>query len=164
MKLDSLRALYVHELNDLHDAEGQLAKALPQMAKAATSDDVRKAFERHLEHTQEHVRRLEGAFSLLKEKHTKTPCKAMNGIIEEAKEMIKAEGDPTIKDAGLISVAQRVEHYMMAGYGCARAYAKVLDEDDSAELLQKTLDDQRTMDERLTKIAKRLIHEEPAHV
>jgi ferritin-like metal-binding protein YciE len=164
MQLDSLRMLYAHELNDLHDAETQLIQALPKMAEAASSEDLRRLFQRHLEHTLEQVRRLEGAFSMLKEKPVKSACKAMKGILEEAKEMIKAEGDPAVKDAGLVSAAQRIEHYKMAGYGCARTYAKVLDQDDAADLLQKTLDEQREVDEKLTKLAKKFIHREPAHV
>jgi len=164
MKLDSLKTLYIHELNDLHDAESQLLKALPKMAKAASSEDLRLAFERHLEQTQEHVRRLETAFSRLKEKPTRVPCKAMKGLLEEAEEMINADGDPVIKDAGLISAAQRVEHYEMAGYGCARTYAEMLDEEDSAELLQKTLGDERATDESLTELAERLLHAEPVSV
>jgi len=164
MKLDSLRTLYLHELNDLHDAESQLLKALPRMAKAASSEDLRLAFEKHLDQTQEHVERLDRAFSLIKEKPSRTPCKAMKGILEETEEMINADGDPAIKDAGLISAAQRVEHYEMAGYGCARTYAEMLGEQDSADLLQKTLDDERATDESLTELAERVIHAEPAHV
>jgi len=160
MRLDSLKALYVHELNDLHDAESQLIKMLPKMAKAASSEDLRLAFERHSDQTQEHLRRLDRAFSLVKEKPQRMTCKAMKGILEEAEEMIQAEGDATIKDAGLISAAQRVEHYEMAAYGCARTYAEMLSEDDSAELLQKTLDDERATDESLTELAGRLIHAE----
>jgi ferritin-like metal-binding protein YciE len=150
-------------LNDLHDAESQLIKVLPRMAAAASSQDLRLAFERHLGQTQEHVRRLEGAFAFLKEKFTKTTCKAMKGILEEAEEMIQAVGDPAIKDAGLISAAQRVEHYAMAGYGCARTYAELLGEEDSVELLQQPLDDAGASDEGLTRIAKRLIRGEPVH-
>ena len=165
MRLDSLKALYVHELNDLHDAESQLIKVLPRMAKAASSEDLRLAFERHSDQTQEHVQRLERAFSLLDEKPQRMACKAMKGVLEEAEEMIQAVGHPAIKDAGLISAAQRVEHYEMAGCGCARTYAEMLGEEASAELLQKTLDDERATDESLTELAERLIHaEEPAHV
>lgn len=164
MKLDSLRTLFVHELNDLHDAECQLVKVLPKLAEAASSEDLRLAFERHLEQTGEHVLRLEAVFSFLKERPTKTACKAMKGILAEAEEMIRANGDPAIKDAGLISAAQRAEHYEMAGYGCARTYAELLGEEDSAELLQKTLNDERATDEGLTGLAaERLFHPEPVH-
>jgi len=161
MKFDSLKSLYIHELNDLYDAEHQLLRVLPKMAKAASSEDLRLVFERHLDQTQEHLVRLESAFSLLKEKPTRTTCKAMKGILEEAEEMIHADGDPAIKDAGLISSAQRIEHYEMAGYGCARTYAEMLDEEGSSDLLQQTLNDERATDEGLTELAERLIHAKP---
>jgi len=162
MKLDSLRELYVHELNDLHSAENQLIKALPKMATAASSKDLRLAFEQHLEQTQEHVERLETALSKLHEKPSQMTCKAMKGLIEEGEEMIKGKGDPAVKDAGLIGAAQRVEHYEMAAYGCARTYAEMLGEKDSAELLQTTLDEERATDESLTELAKSLINVEAA--
>jgi len=164
MNLTSLRALYVHELNDLHDAESQLLKALPKMAKAASSEDLRLAFERHLEQTQGHIRRLERALVSLKEKPTRVPCRAMRGLLEEGEEMIQADGDPAIKDAGLISAAQRVEHYEMAAYGCARTYAEMLGERDSAQLLQMTLDEERSTDQSLSELAVRLIPAEPVSV
>jgi ferritin-like metal-binding protein YciE len=164
MKLDSLKALYIHELNDLHDAEKQLVKVLPKLAKAASSEDLRLAFNRHSDQTKKHVERLDRVFSSLKEKPKRVTCKAMKGIVEEVEEMILAEGDPAIKDAGLISAAQRGEHYEMAGYGCARTYAEWLGEKDSAELLQKTLNDERATDESLTDLAERLIHTKPVHV
>lgn len=161
MKLDTLKTLYIYELNDLHDAESQLLKALPKMAKAASSSDLRLAFEKHLDQTHEHVRRLDRAFSVLKEKPTRVPCKAMKGLLEEGEEMIRADGDPAVKDAGLISAAQRVKHYEMAGYGCARTYAEMLGEGDSAHLLQTTLDEERSTDKSLTKLAERLVHAKP---
>jgi len=163
MKLDSLRMLFIHELNDLLDAENQLIKALPKMATAAASEDLRLAFEKHLDQTQEHVRRLESIFYMLNTKPARVTCKAMKGILEECEDMINAEGDPAVKDVGLISAVQRVEHYEMAGYGCARTYAEMLGEEGSAELLQKTLDDERATDESLTELAERLIHTEPVH-
>lgn len=164
MKLDSVRALYIHELNDLHDAEKQLIKVLPKLAKAASSEDLRLAFERHSDQTQKHLERLEGVFRSLDEKPKQVTCKAMKGIIEEMEEMILAEGDPKIKDAGLISAAQRGEHYEMAGYGCARTYAEWLGETKSAGSLQETLNDERAADESFTDLAERLIHAEPVPV
>jgi ferritin-like metal-binding protein YciE len=164
MKLDSLKTLFIHELNDLYDAERQLITVLPKLARAASCEDLRLAFERHSDQTKKHMERLERVFALIEEKPGRVTCKAMKGIVEEAEEMIQAEGDPTIKDAGLISAAQRGEHYEMAGYGCARTYAEWLGEDDSAVLLQKTLDDERATDESLTDLAKRLIHMQPAQV
>jgi len=163
MRLDSLNALYLHELNDLHDAESQLIKTLPKLAKAASSKDLRLAFEKHLGQTQEHLQRLDRAFSLLQEKPKPMTCKAMKGLLEEGDEMIQAVGDPALKDAGLISVVQRVEHYEMAGYGCARAYAEALGEEGAAELLQKTLDEVRSTDASFTELAENLIPTEPVH-
>jgi len=157
MKLDSLKNLYLHELNDLHDAESQLVIALPKMAKAASSEDLRLAFERHFDQTQEHVRRLDRAFSLLMEQPTRTVCRAMTGLLEEVEEMMNSDGDPVVKDAGLISAAQRTEHYEMAGYGCARSYAETLGEGRAAALLQKTLDEERSTDKSLTKLAEGLM-------
>lgn len=162
MKLDSLKELYVHELNDLHSAENQLLKALPKMAKAVSSDDLRLAFEKHLEQTEEHVQRLERAFSSINEKPKQVVCKGMKGLLEEGEEMIRKDGDPAVKDAGLIAAAQRVEHYEMAGYGCARTYAKMLGEKDSAELLQRTLDEERITDETLTELAVGVVNVEAA--
>lgn len=162
MKLDSLKELYVHELNDLHSAENQLLKTLPKMAKAASSDDLRLAFEKHLEQTEEHVQRLESVFASIDEKPKATVCKGMKGLLEEGEEMIKEKGDPAVKDAGLIAAAQRVEHYEMAGYGCARTYAEILGETESAELLQLTLDEERMTDELLTDLAEGLVNVEAA--
>lgn len=164
MKLDSLRALYLHELNDLHDAEKQLIKVLPKLAKAASSEDLGRTFERQSDLAEKHVERLERALGSLEEKPKRVTCKAMKGIIEEMEEMILAKGDPTIKDAGLISAAQRGAHYEIAGYGCARTYAEWLGEAESADLLQETLNDERAADESLTDLAERLMHRKPVHV
>lgn len=162
MKLDSLRTLYIHELDDLHDAESQLVEALPRLATAASSEELRLAIEVHMDQTQEHVLRLERAFAMLKDKPTRTTCKAMKGLLEQADEMIQAEGDPAIKDAGLISAVQRIEHYEMAGYGCAREYAETLREGTAAAMLQKTLDEERSTDLSLTELAGLFIHAEHA--
>lgn len=157
MQLDSLRALWRVELNGLYDAESQLAQALPDLAKAACSEDLRLTFERHLDQTREHLQRLTGIGTLTKRKLARMTCKAMAGILEEAEDLIQAHGDPAIKDAALISVAQRIEHYEMARYGCARTYAEMLGEDECADLLQETLNDERATDECLTDLAERLI-------
>jgi len=162
MKLDSLKELYVHELSDLHSAEKQILKALPNMAKAASSEDLRQAFEKHLDQTEVHLQRLESAFSFINEKPKQIVCKGMKGLLEEGEEMIKENGDAAVKDAGLIAAAQRVEHYEMAGYGCARTYAEMLGEMDSAKLLQKTLDEERTTDENLTELAVGVVNVEAA--
>lgn len=162
MKLDTLKQLLVHELSDLYSAETQLVKALPKMAKAADSDKLRDAFQQHLEQTKEHVERLDKVFAEIGEKPKMIKCKGMAGLIEEGEEMIAESGDPAVKDAGLIAAAQRVEHYEIAGYGCARTYAEMLGEDKSVKLLQTTLDEERTTDENLTDLAQRLINVEAA--
>lgn len=161
MTLDSLKTLLLLELRDLYDAERRLVKALPKMANAASSEDLRLAFVNQLNQTQDHLRRVEGALALLQQHPGRMKCKAMEGILEEAEDMIQADGDPAIKDAGLISAAQRVGHYEMARYGCARTYAEMLDETDSAELLQQALNDVRATDESLTELAVRLIRPLP---
>jgi ferritin-like metal-binding protein YciE len=124
MKLESLRDLLVEQLQDLHDAENRITKALPKMAKAATSPELKAAFEKHLRETKGHVTRLEQAFETLGEKAKKKTCQAVKGLIEEGEETIKEDAEPEVKDAALIAAAQRVEHYEMAGYGTVCTYAK----------------------------------------
>lgn len=162
MKLDSLKKLYCRELGDLYDAENQLAKALPKMAEAASSPDLRRSFQKHLDQKRDQLKRLDKAFFSIEEKPGRVACRGMKGLIEEGEEMIKVDADPAVKDAGLIAAAQRVEHYQMAGYGCARTYAEMLGEKDSAKLLQKTLDEARTEDQGLTDLAKRVINSQVA--
>jgi len=158
MELDTLKKLYVDELKDLYSAEGQLIKALPKMAKAATDPKLKKAFEHHLDQTNGHIERLEQIFTALSEKPTGKVCKAMKGLVEEGAEMIAEDASPEVKDAGLISSAQRVEHYEMAGYGCVRTYAQELGETKAVGLLQKTLDEEAQTDEALTKLAVTVIN------
>src|SRR5437763_2911388 len=117
MELDTLKELYVNELRDLYNAEGQLIKALPKMAKAASSDELREAFEKHLEQTEAHVQRLEQVFEEIGEKAKGKTCQAMKGLIEEGSEILKADGEDSVIDAGIIVAAQKVEHYEIAGYG-----------------------------------------------
>ena len=162
MKLDTMKKLLVKELADLYDAEQQLVKALPKMVKAADHAELQEAFEQHLEQTKEHVDRLERVFSLISEKPKRITCKGMRGLLEEGEEMIKEDAEPAVRDAGLIAAAQRVEHYEIAGYGCARTYAQMLGEDQSAEILQSTLDEERETDESLTALAERVINVEAA--
>jgi ferritin-like metal-binding protein YciE len=141
------------QLGDLYDAEKQLLTALPKMAGAASSDELREAFETHLKETRGHVERLERVFSDLGMPTPTEQCKAMRGLIAEGDEVVNATGDPAAKDAALIAAAQRVEHYEMAGYGTVRTLAKVLDHGDAASLLDDTLDEESKADELLTKIA-----------
>jgi ferritin-like metal-binding protein YciE len=153
VELASLQELYIDELKDLYSAENQILKALPKMAKAAASEDLRSAFEEHLEQTKTHVERLEQIFDKLETSPKGKKCKAMEGLIEEGKELMKEDSEPEVLDAGLISAAQKVEHYEMAGYGCVRTYARLLEDEDAAELLQQTLDEEGETDKKLTELA-----------
>jgi ferritin-like metal-binding protein YciE len=157
MKENVLKELYIDELRDIYSAENQLTKALPKMAKAATSDELRTGFEEHLEQTKGHVERIERIFKVLGEKPTGKKCKGMEGLVEEGNEMIKEdklEGDAL--DAGLISAAQRVEHYEIAAYGCVRTYANLLGQDDAAKLLEQTLKEEKETDQKLTQLAEKI--------
>jgi ferritin-like metal-binding protein YciE len=156
MQENQLKELYVEELKDLYSAENQLVKAIPKMAKAATSEDLRAGFEEHLEQTKEHVARLERIFKALGESPKGKTCKGMQGLISEGSEMIEEDPEPEMLDAGLISAAQRVEHYEMAGYGCVATYAELLGENEAAQLLRTTLEEERETDEKLTELSKEI--------
>jgi ferritin-like metal-binding protein YciE len=153
METNRLKHLYVQELKDLYSAENQLVKALPKMAKAATSEDLRAGFEEHLKQTKEHVARLEKIFRALGESPKGKKCKGMEGLIKEGSEMIEEDPAPEELDAGLISAAQRVEHYEIAGYGCVSTYAKLIGEDQAVSLLRQTLEEEKETDEKLTQLA-----------
>ena len=159
MNLDTLKELYVNELRDLYNAEGQLVKALPKMAKAASSDELKEAFEKHLEQTKGHVERLEEVFEELGEKTKGKTCQAMKGLIEEGSEVLKADGEDSVLDAAIIVAAQKVEHYEIAGYGSVRTFAQLLGQDKSAELLQQTLDEESETNELSEQAGRR--HREP---
>lgn len=158
MELDTLRKLYIDELKDLYSAEKQLIKALPKMARAASAPQLKKAFETHLEQTKRQVQRLEQVFEGLEASPRGKKCVGMEGLIEEAQELIGEEPEPEVLDAGLISKAQHVEHYEMAGYGTVRSYALLLGEDAQASLLQKTLDEEGEADKLLTELAEGTIN------
>jgi ferritin-like metal-binding protein YciE len=158
MELKDLRDLFLEELADLYSAETQLVEALPKMAEAATSPDLKKSFLTHLKQTEGQVDRLNQIFEQLGETPDKKVCKGMKGAIAEGAEMIKQEAVPAVKDAGLISAAQRVEHYEMAGYGCARTYAQELGETAAAELLQETLNEETETNDKLTTLAEKVIN------
>jgi ferritin-like metal-binding protein YciE len=162
MKLHSLHDLYVEELKDLFSAENQLLKALPKMARAATAPELQNAFQEHLEQTKEHAHRLERIFQKMNISGKGKKCKAMEGLLEEGKEMMEEKAEPAVKDAALIAAAQRVEHYEMAGYGCARTFAKILGEHEAAELLQQTLDEESAADKKLTEVAESTVNAEAA--
>lgn len=158
MELETLKDLYLHELKDLFSAEQQLVKALPKMAKAASNKELAGGFQTHLEQTKEHAQRLQQILTSHKATTRGPKCKGMEGIVAEGAEMIEEEADDEVKDAGLISAAQRVEHYEMAGYGTARAYAELLGDQEGARLLQTTLKEERQTDEKLSKLAKSAIN------
>jgi ferritin-like metal-binding protein YciE len=156
MELASLQDLLVDELKDLYSAENQLLKAIPMMANAATSKDLKAGFEKHLKQTQGHVERLELVCEEMDVSPKGKTCKAMEGLVKEGGEVIKEDMEPEVKDAALIAAAQRVEHYEMAGYGCVRTYAKLLGHDKAARLLQQTLDEEGATDKALTKLAEKI--------
>lgn len=158
MKINDLKTLLVHELKDLYSAESQLVKALPKMAKAAHNEDLQKAFEEHLEETKTHVQRLKDIFKDLDFSPAGHHCDGMEGLISEGKDMIDEDAPEEVKDAGLIAAAQRVEHYEMAGYGCARTFARILGLDDIADTLQTTLDEEGEADKKLTTLAESKIN------
>jgi ferritin-like metal-binding protein YciE len=160
MSMDSLKDLYIDELKDLYNAENQLLKALPKMAKKASAPELKKAFQDHLAQTEGHVTRLEKIFKKLGEKPTGKTCKAMKGLVEEGKEVIEEDGDGSVLDAALIGAAQRVEHYEMAGYGVVRTFASLLGEDEAQDLLQRTLNEEGETDKKLTALAETVINVE----
>ena len=151
--MDSLQDLFVEELKDLYSAENQLVKALPAMAKGASSDELRKGFEKHLEETKGHVERLEKIFKRLGASGKGKKCAAMEGLVEEGKELLDEEEESDVRDAGLICAAQKVEHYEIASYGSAIEWARLLGDSDSETLLQKTLDEEKRTNEKLTEVA-----------
>jgi ferritin-like metal-binding protein YciE len=153
MNKNTLRGLFVDELRDLYDAENRLVKAIPKMAKAARSEELRSGFEEHLEQTKEHAERLKQVLTSLGEKATAKKCLGLIGIVEEGEEMMDQDFDGAVMDAALISAAQRVEHYEIAAYGCVHAWAQVLGEKNAASLLEKTLDEEKETDEKLTELA-----------
>jgi ferritin-like metal-binding protein YciE len=156
MTIESLRDLYLEQLQDLYNAEQQLIKALPKMAKAATSEELKAAFEEHLEKTKGHAERIQTICEQMGEKASGKKCKAMEGLVKEGSEVMDEDMEETIKDAALIAAAQRVEHYEIAGYGCVRAYATKLGDESAAELLSQTLDEEKEADETLNGIAEEL--------
>ncbi|CAN5462469.1 ferritin-like domain-containing protein [soil metagenome] len=162
MQHEDLRDLYIDQLKDLYNAENQLIKALPKMAKAASNESLKSAFQDHLEQTRVHAERIEQIMKDMGENPKGKKCKAMEGLVEEGKEALEEFEDPDVLDAALIAAAQRVEHYEMAGYGCVRTYASLLGEDSAAKLLQQTLDEEGDADKKLTDLAESTINLEAA--
>ena len=158
MKLETLKDLYILELKDLYSAEKQIIVALPKMAKAATNAKLAAGFKEHLEQTKEHAARLEKILTSHGQTTRGPKCLGMEGALKEGAEMIAEEADEEVRDAGLIGAAQRVEHYEMAGYGCARTYAELLGDKDGAKLLQTTLNEEADTDKKLSKLATSVIN------
>ena len=158
IKLDGLEKVFVQQLKDMYSAENQLLEALPKMAQAATSSKLEQAFQDHFKETQGQVKRLEKIFSSIDYKPGGHRCRAMEGLIEEGKEIIDEQGEPEARDAALICAAQKVEHYEMATYGTLRTYARTLGLDDACELLTETLREERNADSLLTDLAEHSIN------
>jgi ferritin-like metal-binding protein YciE len=157
VKANSLRELLVEELRDLYDGENQLIKALPKMAEAAASQDLRAAIEEHLEETEQQAERLKRVFSQLDESPKAQKCKGMEGLLKEGTDIITEDDmDPEVRDAVIISAAQRVEHYEIAGYGCVKTWASLLGEDEVASLLEQTLEEEKEADQTLNQIAEEI--------
>ena len=157
-----LQELLVDELKDIYSAENQIIKALPKMAKAASSPELKRAFERHLEETKRQVERLDQIGEALDIKMTGKKCKGMEGLIEEGKELMEEESEPQVLDAALIGAAQKVEHYEIAAYGCLSTYAELLGHSDAAQLLRQNLREEEAADKKLNSLAEGGINESAA--
>jgi ferritin-like metal-binding protein YciE len=160
MAVQSLEDMFLEELKDVYNAENQILKALPRMAKKASAPELRRAFEQHLKQTEVQVQRLERVFGTLDEKPKGKACKGMQGIIEEGKEVMSEDIEDDVLDAALIAAAQKVEHYEMATYGTLRAWAETLGNQQAAKLLQQTLDEEEATDKKLTQLAEQLVNVE----
>ena len=159
-KLQSLNDLFVDELRDLYNAENQLVKALPKMAEAASSEDLRRALEEHLNQTRNQIERLDKVFKTLDVPERDKECVGMRGIIQEGQEVLKENATPAVKDAGIIVAARKTEHYEIASYGSVCTYAEELGYAEQAKLLKQTLSEEKKADELLTKIAERQINKQ----
>ena len=162
MKIKSMKDLLLDELHDLYGAENQILEALPKMIKAASNEQLRSAFETHLEQTKNQVTRLEQAFEKLGASAKKKTCEGIKGIAEECEDLIDAEPEAEILDAGLIAAGQKVEHYEMAGYGSVRTWAQQLGLHEVASLLQQTLEEEKATDRKLTQLAESMVNQEAA--
>lgn len=162
MKLKSLQDLLVDQLKDLYSAEHQILKALPKMAKAASSEELREGFEEHLRQTEKQVERLDEICEQLEVSPRGKACQALEGLVKEGKELMEEDAEPEVLDAGLIAAAQKVEHYEMASYGCARTWAEQLGLSEVARLLQETFEEEKETDEKLTKLAEQGVNREAA--
>lgn len=155
-KVKTLEDFLIEELKDLYSAEKQITKALPKMVKAATSEELKEAFQNHLQETENQVQRLEKISKIIGKGLSGKKCKAMEGLVEEGKEIIEEDMEDDVRDVALIAAGQKVEHYEIASYGCARTYAKLLGMDEVEELLQDTLDEEGNANKLLTEISESL--------
>lgn len=160
--LETLQDLLVHELQDLYNAENQIMKALPKMARKASSKELREAFEEHLSQTEMQAQRIERALSLLDAPVRGRNCDGMQGIIEEGKKLMEEDASENVMDAGLIAAAQKVEHYEIAAYGSVKAWAELLGQDEITALMEETLEEEETTDKRLSEIAESMVNAEAA--
>ncbi|MBA2622920.1 MAG: ferritin-like domain-containing protein [Chthoniobacterales bacterium] len=158
MELETLKDLYVHELKDLYSAERQIIKAMPKMVKAASNRQLKSAFSQHLDQTKRQAKRLEDLLASHGHSTRGPKCQGMEGVLKEGDEMIGEDADEEVRDAGLISAAQRVEHYEIAGYGCARTYAELLGDKKGAKVLDTTIKEEGATDQKLTKLARSVIN------
>lgn len=158
MALDNLQELYLEQLRDLYSAENQIMAALPKMAERVANPELKQGFELHLRQTEEHARRLEQIADGMGEKITGETCDGMKGLLKEGDKMLRERGSDDVRDAAIIAAAQRVEHYEIAGYGCARTYARLLGREQDAQLLQRTLDEEGDTDQKLTALAERVVN------
>ena len=156
MKTKTLKDVYVDELRDLYNAEQQLIKAIPKMAKASTSEELRKGFEEHLEQTKGHASRLEQVLQALGESVKGKKCKGMEGIVAEGGEVMSEDYEGAVMDAALITAAQRVEHYEIAAYGSVHAFATLMEETEAAGLLEQTLEEEKETDEKLSELSEQI--------
>jgi len=156
MDYETLQDLYLHELKDLYSAEKQILRALPKMAKHARSPELKRAFEKHLEQSRVHAERLEEIFERVGKSTRGAKCKGIEGIIEEGEDWMDEDAQPDVMDAGIISAAQRVEHYEIAGYGCAKTFAKLLGFRQDVDLLDQTLKEENETDKTLTSVAEKI--------
>jgi ferritin-like metal-binding protein YciE len=156
MSVDTIEKLFVEDLKDLYSAENQITKALPKMAKASSSQELRAAFEHHLEETRGQIERLDRIFEILEKSPKGKTCNGMKGLLQEGSEMLTEAEKGAVRDAAMVSAAQRVEHYEMAGYGAVRTYAEILGKTDIAQLLQETLQEEKAADKKLTEVAEQV--------
>ncbi len=157
-KMNSLEELFMHELQDIYDAEQQITQALPNMAQATSSQELRQAFELHLGETQQQIQRLEQVFNQMGMQPQGRTCQAMKGLITECQDLMQEKADPAVMDAGLIASAQKVEHYEIAAYGTLRTWASRLGQNEVVTLLQQTLDEEGKTDKELTRLAEQLVN------